>query len=413
MFFILPFFVWLLVAMNWVTVLLVQFVTLSLFAAGSTHWTGPVQKRRMLLEAMWENSGFGIVYKRRGVYRFGIWSLVFSCLMLSLAALLGLYYGSDWTSWTSFWLSLAESIGIFSFLPLAFNIFLSVIVYVILTGCAAVLIVSLRWGEYRWIRCRQLLLMWAGFGTLIFVFIFAISGLSVVDWPSFWALMVTAFDIFPYFPSKVGMILSLLLYIEIIVIPVSLLVGFRQGKDKWRRALTVFGRCTAGCLSFAIIVLSIWGLYWIGLERILAIFGIFSSFPLVINTALSGAIYLSLSGGLVILLWGMKQSYGRREWGYNLFRYLTVFCAGVVVVTLVGWGLYEFAGHLSRILALFIILALVVMMVYLFRALIREATPLIGQALELIGIGRSRRLAGFGADEWKEELGGLEPNYQA
>ncbi|MCP4157541.1 MAG: hypothetical protein GY757_58060, partial [bacterium] len=142
-------------------------------------------------------------------------------------------------------------------------------------------------------------------------------------------------------------------------------------------------------------------------------FGIFSSLSTVINIALSGAIYLSLTGSLIIVLWGMKQDYGRREWGCKLFRYLTVFCAGVVVVTLVGWGLYEFAGHLSQVLALIIILALVVLMVYIFRALMREAAPLIGRMLEFTGISRSRRLAGFGADEWKEELGGLEPNYQA
>jgi len=386
---------------SWALTLLINVFTLILFAASALHWTGPVRKKRLLLEAMWENCGFrgwGKAIAAAAGPLLAISSYIFLIFFIAL-------YGQTIKEF------IIATFGLFPFIPTAVNVALSIVIYAEIIGFVVSLVAILKWKYNRLERSLSVFAPWTWVCMAFAIVILLIWGLSSVNWQAILGFIVAIFGLLPFFPPLVNVALSVAIHAEIIGCVVILVSGFKK-KNKGRgRSLNVFVPWTGKCLAFAIVVLLIWGLSlanWQAIWQFIASnFGLFSFFPAAVNVVLSVATYAEIIGCLASLVLGLRRGHKGRRKGLKLFVRWSQICLGLVMAAFLGWGLYAFSYRIAQTLAIILFSILVILLSIFTGRLMRDMFP------SLVFLRRPIGYAGFNSEGWKRELRELDSDSQA
>jgi hypothetical protein len=374
-----------------------------LFIASVHYWTGPVHKKRRLLEVMWEGCGFRAWMK---ILPMGGAPLISLLLMVFLLPV------SEWEAIGKY---IVAAFGLFPFLPSGVNVALSLAIYTEAIGCVVTLTPGLKRIFDRRVLSPSLFVIWTGTCLIFSASVFLLWWLSSVDWKAVWEFIVSAWKfivvtlgLFPALPRIVNVALSIAIYAEIIGCMLVFVSGLKNRHKGRRQSLRRLKPWTIVCLSLSITVLLIWGLTlvnWRAVGRFIAgIFGLLPSLPTAVNIALSAAIYVEIIGCVACLASGLKNRHV--GWKRSLTRLwgLTIFCLGLVIVAFLGWGLYTISDQLSWILAITLTVAIVVLLFIIILNLIKDALPFFVVL---------RSPARYGSEMWKQELRNRDPEFQA
>jgi hypothetical protein len=101
-------------------------------------------------------------------------------------------------------------------------------------------------------------------GWLLFCISFSIFIVLIfVDLKVFWNNFAATFCWLPFSPLPINIVLSVIIYAEIIGCLVSLMFGLKQKYNQWRRGLKMLGIWTIVCLIMVAITFLCWGLSYI------------------------------------------------------------------------------------------------------------------------------------------------------
>lgn len=366
--FFFPFILSLLSAVNWAQALLIHALTLIVFAKTLSLWTGPLREKRMLVEALWENGGFrawGTKTLKYGGFTFLGSAYIF--LMPWVA-------GNREAIW-----AFINRFGLFSVLPPAVNVTLSMISYIEVIGCASSLIVGLKNGDGNRARGLKLFKVWTSFCVLLCIATVLVWRLSMADWKAI-GQFLTHFGLLSILPPAVNAALSTVIYAVLICGLISFRLRHKKGPKALRRRkfFIVWRACAA---VFVIAVLVIWLLSlinWVALGQFFAAhFGLFSSLPAAVNAGFSIAICAEFIGILISLARRLKRNPESQQRSLILFKVWTSACVVLVFVTLLGWYLYLHPEYIPQGIAVVLMLAAAILFLIVLGFLMRGLVPMI------------------------------------
>jgi NACHT domain-containing protein len=384
-------------AFIWLLTLAVHGVTLGMFAACGYNWMGSNPKRRMLLEAMWQNCG----YRAFGIFT-AIYSLGVLIMCLPVFVVLGLA-SIDWKL-------VVQTAGLFPGWPQAVNGAVSATIYAQILGCLARVVWGLRRRE-QGARLLEALVRWTGvcLGTALLVI--SIWGLTSIDRQAILELLMTVCFLVPFLPPRANLVVSLALYAEVVGCLLSLLAGLRQRRHKRDRALEFLARWTGACLGVMVVIFVTWyisAFNWLAVVQFIeSTFAVFPQLPSLVNIVISGVLYAEIVGVVASIVRVSRRRY-RVPLDLRFFLRWTAVCSGLGAATFVAWGIYRYSAYLARSFAVILLLAVAAVWFLLFGRLMRGVGPAL--ALYLLGpIGR----ASYDRTTWIQQLAKLDPPAQA
>jgi hypothetical protein len=377
--------------------LLIQSVTLILFVASSLHWTGTIHKKRSLFEAMWENGGFSRIWRISPSYAF--YPPFFMLLMI------GFSYGEIIEEF------ICAKFGLLTSLPPLVNIALSAVIYAELVGCLVGLV--LRVTRRHETQKRNPVIKWTKTCVILFIVVLLMWLLTVIDWNAVVSLIIEKVGFLAFLPPAANAALSIAIYLEIIGCLVSLVIKRKKRQESNALEVAGFLFIVWTCLCFGWIILLVLGwllalVNWKAIWTFLApYFGLLAFLPPAVNFALTIAIYVETIGCLVSLLIRLKKGYQSRERSLKVLKIFTWVCMGLIIATLMLWGLYTVSDQVARLLALIISLVLLVILVISLRRLILDTAIFDAVLRWQMGYGRYNR------ELWAQKVRTLNPSYQA
>jgi hypothetical protein len=204
--------------------------------------------------------------KRGGSLRvFVLWTA--RCLALSGAALL--IWGLSSINWQAVWQFILVECGLFSSLPSAVNVALSLLVYGEIAGLLVALasrLIKKRGGR---VKSLEVFKIWTVLCLVLSAVVLLIWGLTIVNWQ----LIASTLGLLSFLPPAVDAALSVAIYVEIIGLVVALVSGIRRKNEGWSRGLKVLKKWSALSLGLVAITFLVWGSYTYSdyLARLLAI----------------------------------------------------------------------------------------------------------------------------------------------